>query len=120
MSANRIVILAGLVLAVGLSSRITRAQQCPMPSTPPPICNFDKSFCTASSGFSCSGQQSSWSLSNTVEDDVVTGTQTQTTGSTTVLGFDSSSFTFIDGNNSLFDTYDLYAWPSTFELTNTG
>ncbi|MGA7176147.1 MAG: type I restriction endonuclease subunit R, partial [Candidatus Acidiferrales bacterium] len=42
--------------------------------------------CTASSGFSCSGQQSSWSLSNTVEDDVVTGTQTQTTGSTTVLG----------------------------------
>ena len=91
-----------------------------MPSTPPPICNFDKSFCTASSGFSCSGQQSSWSLSNTVEDDVVTGTQTQTTGSTTVLGFDSSSFTFIDGNNSLFDTYDLYAWPSTFELTNTG
>lgn len=120
MRANRIVMLAGLVLAVGLSSTITRAQQCPPSSTPPPICNFDKSFCTASSGFSCGGQQSSWSLSNTVEDDVIAGTQTQTTGNKTVLGFDSSSFTFIDGSNSLFDTYDLYAWPSTFEVTHTG
>ncbi|MGC1186376.1 MAG: PEP-CTERM sorting domain-containing protein [Candidatus Acidiferrales bacterium] len=107
-------------MAVGLSSKITRAQQCPTPSTPPPICNFDKSFCAASSGVTCSGQQSSWSLSNTVEDDVITGTQTQTSGNTTVLGQDSSSFTFIDGNNSLFDTYDLYAWPSTFEVANTG
>ncbi len=120
MRANRIVLWAGLVLAVALSSRITRAQQCPPSSTPPPICNFDKSFCAASSGFSCSGAQSSWSLSNTVEDDVITGTQTQTSGNITVLGQDSSTFTFIDGNDSIFDTFDLYAWPSTFEVANTG
>ena len=120
MRANRIALLAGLLLAVGLSSKITRAQQCPTPSTPPPICSFDKSFCTASSGVTCSGPQSSWSLSNTVEDDVITGTQTQTSGNTTVLGQDSSSFTFIDGSNSLFDTYDVWAWPATFEVANTG
>lgn len=120
MRANRIALLAGLLLAVGLSSTITRAQQCPTPSTPPPICNFDKSFCTASTGVSCSGPQSEWTLANTVQDDVITGTQTQTSGSTTVLGLDSSSFTFIDGTNSLFDTYDAWAWPATFEVANTG
>jgi hypothetical protein len=116
---NWIAILAGLFVVLGLSSTTTRAQQCPKPATPPPICNFDKSFCAATLQ-TCSGTAADWSSSNTNTDDVVTGTVTQSSGKTTVVGFDSSSFTFINLNDTIQDTYDLYAWPSTFEVAKTG
>src|SRR5208282_6129356 len=112
---NWIALLAGLVVAVALSSTTIRAQQCPKPSTPPPICNFDKSFC-ADTLQTCSGTAADWSSTNTNLDDVITTTVTQTVGKTTVVGFDSSSFTFINLNDTIQDTYDLYAWPATFEV----
>src|SRR5208282_3082675 len=116
---NWIALLAGLVVAVTLSSTTIRAQQCPKPSTPPPICNFDKSFC-ADTLQTCSGTAADWSSSSTNLDNVITGSVTQAGGATTVVGFDSFSYTFINLNDTIQDTYDLYAWPATFEVAKTG
>jgi len=116
---KHIVVLLGFLLVVGSSSTVTRAQQCPATSTPPPICSFDKSFCTATLP-TCSGPAADWSTSSTNSDNVITGTVTQTSGATTVLGQDSYTYTFINLDDSIQDTYDLYAWPSTFQVATTG
>ena len=119
MRANRIALLVGLFLAVGLSSTITKAQQCPPTSTPPPICSFDKSFCGATLS-TCNGPAADWTTSSTNLDNVINGTVTQTSGATKVIGYDSHSFTFINLNDTIQDTYDLYAWPAAFEVAKTG
>ncbi len=119
MRANRIALLACLFLGVGLSSTITKAQQCPPTSTPPPICSFDKSFCGATLP-TCSGPAADWTSSSTNLDHVINGTVTQTSGTTKVIGYDSHSYTFINLNDTIQDTYDLYAWPATFEVAKTG
>jgi hypothetical protein len=117
--AVRIALFSVLLLAASLSSTSVTAQQCPPPSSPPPICSFDSGFCGGTLQ-TCAGTIADWSTSSTNLDEIISGTVTQSSGASNVVGFDSYSYTFINLNDTVQDTYDLYAWPATFQVASTG
>ncbi len=117
--AVRIALFSAVLFATSLSSTTTTAQQCPPPASPPPVCTFDSAFCGGALQ-TCAGTIADWSTSSTNLDQIITGTVTQSSGSSSVVGFDSYSYTFINLNDTVEDTYDLYAWPATFQVTSTG
>jgi hypothetical protein len=85
-----------------------------------PICTFDGAFCPSAPVITCTGSTGSEIITFNNNDDVTSTTVTHSSGNLTVINEDIISVGVTDSSNPNMNTFDEWAFPSTFEVTSTG